>query len=240
MKKYLLPILCMLLFLGCAEKSEIPIPEELAASHQEEHKEYIEEKPTQEQMKQEEEKKHASRVIPDLSKREQIVTVAMSYKGKRDGGDCSGFVNLVNNKNEYVFYSPKELDDHYDNARKSRAMYNLMRKKNHTYSDKLPYIGDLIFFEDTERRKSKGSGNVAENITHVGIVTRADADGTVEFIHHSRGRNKLDYMNLNYPTLTQKDGKTINTYMKRCSSKKGQIVRSDCMNHAFFVAYGSF
>ena len=244
MRQYLFALLFAIVLTGCVQGPETPIIEELSSPsvHQEEEipQESIEEKPTQEQMRLEEEKKYTTRFVPDFYTREQIVQNAMSYKGKRDGGDCSGFVNLVNNKNNYAFYSPKELDKNYDNARKSRAMYNLMRKKNRTYSDELPYIGDLIFFEDTERRKSKGSGNVAENITHVGIVTRVDADGTVEFIHHSRGRNKLDYMNLKYPTLTKKDGKTINTYMKRCSSKKGQIVRTDCLNHAFFVAYGTF
>jgi hypothetical protein len=36
-----------------------------------------------------------------------------------------------------------------------------------------------------------------------------------------------------------KDGKKINTYMKRCPSKNG-AVQPQCMNIAFFVAYGTF
>jgi hypothetical protein len=241
--KYTLSFLVVLLLSGCTQTPELaslPTDEKAVKISEETPKEYIEEKPTKEQMLVLEEKTHATRPIPNLSQREAIVKNAMSYKGKRDGGDCSGFVNLVNSKNNSPFYTAKELNSSYDNARKSRAMYNLMRKKNSAFSDRLPYIGDLMFFEDTERRKSKGSGNVAENITHVGIVTRVDADGTVEFIHHSRGKNILDYMNLNYPTITKKDGKVINTYMKKCPSKKGAVVRTDCLNHAFFVAYGTF
>ena len=244
MKQYILPFLAVLLLSGCIPSPETPVIQEEVEQEQQheiqQHKEYIEEKPTQELMRLEAERKHAARFIPDLSIRDQIVQIALSYKGKRDGGDCSGFVNLINNKNDRIFYSPKELDESYDNARKSRAMYNLMNKKNMTFADKLPFIGDLIFFENTERKRAKKNKNISENITHVGIVTRVDADGTVEFIHHSRGRNILDYMNLNYPMLTEKDGKTINTYMKRCSSNKGKIVRTDCLNHAFFVAYGTF
>ena len=114
-----------------------------------------------------------------------------------------------------------------------------MKKKGNAYDNRLPYIGDLVFFEDTERRKPKGKVNVAENITHVGIVTRVDGDGTVEFIHHSNGKNILDYMNFNFPKQTLKDGKKINTYMKRCPSKNG-AVQTACLNIAFFVGYGTF
>ena len=90
-----------------------------------------------------------------------------------------------------------------------------------------------------ERRKPKGKVNVAENITHVGIVTRVDGDGTVEFIHHSNGKNILDYMNFNFPKQTLKDGKKINTYMKRCPSKNS-AVQTACLNIAFFVGFGTF
>lgn len=192
-----------------------------------------------------------SKVAMEMARRNALIKNALSYLGKRDGGDCSGFVNLINMKNGYPYYLEKELSESFDNARKSRAMYNLMNKKGLAFSGYEPRIGDLVFFENTERKpavKSKTKGKkstktttvqVAENITHVGIVTRVDTDGTVEFIHHSNGKNIVDYMNFHYPMLTYKDGKKINTYMKRCPSKNGAI-QSQCMNIAFFVAYGTF
>lgn len=227
----------MFLFLGCAPKdATIQTPQETLTHEQKvEPKIYIEEKDTKSIYERKTE------IIDGvaLSKREQIVRNAMSYWNKKDGKDCSGFVNLVNFKNGYPFYGEKELSQSFDNARKSRAMYNLMGKKGDTFENKLPRIGDLVFFEDTERRKTKVKNKVAENITHVGIVTRVDADKTVEFIHHSNGKNILDYMNFALPTQTKNGDKVVNTYMKRCKSKKGEV-KTECLNLAFFVAYGTF
>jgi len=181
-----------------------------------------------------------SKVAMESIRRNAIVKSALSYLGKRDGKDCSGFVTLINHKNGHPYFLAQELSESFDNARKSRAMFNLMRKKGETFDEKrLPKLADLVFFENTERRVSKSKNRVAENITHVGIVTRIDTDGTIEFIHHSNGKNIVDYMNFDYPKLTMKDGKKINTYMKRCKSNKGAI-RTDCLNIAFFVAYGTF
>jgi len=181
-----------------------------------------------------------SKVAMQSIRRNAIVKNALSYLGKRDGKDCSGFVTLVNHTSGHPYFLAKELSESFDNARKSRAMFNLMCKKSDTFDEKrLPKLADLVFFENTERRVSKSKNKVIENITHVGIVTRVDEDGTVEFIHHSNGKNIVDYMNFNYPKLTTKDGKKINTYMKRCKSNKG-AVRTDCLNIAFFVAYGTF
>lgn len=230
-------IFTMLLLLGCAPKdATIQLPQDAPIlEHKVEPKIYIEEKDTKIIYERKTE------IIDGiaLSKREQIVRSAMSYLGKRDGKDCSGFVNLVNIKNGHPFYGEKELSQSFDNARKSRAMYNLMGKKGDTFDNKLPRIGDLVFFEDTERRKTKVKNKVAENITHVGIVTRVDADKTVEFIHHSNGKNILDYMNFSLPAQTKNGDKVVNTYMKRCKSKKGEV-KTECLNLAFFVAYGTF
>lgn len=229
--------LTIILLSGCAPKdASVQVPEQgFALEHKNEPKMYIEEKDTK--IINEHKKDIVDGVA--LSKREQIVRSAMSYWNKRDGGDCSGFVNLVNIKNGHPFYGEKELSQSFDNARKSRAMYNLMGKKGDTFEKQLPRIGDLVFFEDTERRKTKAKNKVAENITHVGIVTKVDADKTVEFIHHSNGKNILDYMNFALPTQTKNGEKVVNTYMKRCKSKKGEV-KTECLNLAFFVAYGTF
>ncbi len=253
--------LSALLLCGCAMTQVEVSPANNVAEAKVEPKMYIDNEPTNELLLEKEKESYVLRHAPQRSSREAIVENAMMYLGKRDGGDCSGFVNLINLKTGRPFYNEKELSASFDNARKSRAMFNLMSKKGNAYEARLPNLGDLVFFENTERRatpktkkivKSKTKNgkkeivqkkapvpNVAENITHVGIVTKVEADGTVEFIHHSNGKNILDYMNFNYPMLTHKDGKKINTYMKRCPSKGG-AAQPQCMNIAFFVAYGTF
>ena len=238
--KHLLFLLSLIVLSGCAPQPTpptlIPYEEIKEPEPQYESEVYIEKKvnplPLVENVFD------TSKVAMESIRRNAIVKSALSYLGKRDGKDCSGFVTLINHTNGHPYFLAKELSESFDNARKSRAMFNLMRKKGDTFDEKrVPNLADLVFFENTERRVSKSK--VAENITHVGIVTRIDADGTIEFIHHSNGKNIVDYMNFNYPKLTTKEGKKINTYMKRCKSNKGAI-RTDCLNIAFFVAYGTF
>lgn len=253
MKKWFALSVAALLFTGCVPKTVETPTAAMAENTPNEQKMYLGEKPSNDFFLRQEHDSFDLRPMPELSRREAIVHNALMYLGKRDGGDCSGFVSLINYKTGTPFYQEKELSQSFDNARKSRAMFNLMSKKGQAFETTLPNIGDLVFFENTERKpavKTKGKGkdkvvakqpvvNVAENITHVGIVTKVEKDGTVEFIHHSNGKNILDYMNFNYPMLTNKDGKVINTYMKRCPSQKG-AAQPQCMNIAFFVAYGTF
>ncbi len=249
-----LGVLVALGLVGCAPKQELApqtTQETKSSTASSTPMMYLEDRPTKELAVVEEETRFSLRPLPELTRRELIVQNAMNYLGKRDGGDCSGFVSLINAESGFPFYHNDELSRYYDNARKSRAMFNMMSKQGNAFETSLPNIGDLVFFENTERKpavKTKTKGKkvvktpavqVAENITHVGIVTHVDKDGTVEFIHHSNGKNILDYMNFNYPMLTNKDGKKINTYMKRCPSKNG-AAQPQCMNLAFFVAYGTF
>ena len=163
--KHLFAFALAFFLIGCASP-QLPTPplQEEKPLVLKEPKIFIEEKKSKEQLVSEEEKELAKRPVPSLTQREKIVRSALSYLGKRDGGDCSGYISLVNSKNGYPFYNEKELSASFDNARKSRAMYNLMKKKGNAYDNRLPYIGDLVFFEDTERRKPKGKVNVAENI----------------------------------------------------------------------------
>ncbi|MDD2383645.1 MAG: NlpC/P60 family protein [Sulfurospirillaceae bacterium] len=242
MMKYIFgPMVLLFLLTGCAPTQppivQIPYNETKEPAPDYESEQYIEEKVNPSPLSKT--VFDTSKVAMDMAYRNALIKNALSYLNKRDGGDCSGFVNLINIKNGYPYYLEKELSESFDNARKSRAMFNLMNKKGLSFEGRDPRKGDLVFFENTERRKSKHKVKVAENITHVGIVTKIDQDGTVEFIHHSNGKNIVDYMNFNYPKITNKDGKKINTYMKRCPSKNG-APQPQCMNIAFFVAYGTF
>jgi len=253
MRRWIALSVATLILTGCAQQTVETPTLPIADKTPTEQKMYLGEKPSNDFFLRQEHDSFDLRPMPELSRREAIVQNALMYLGKRDGGDCSGFVSLINYKTGTPFYQERELSQSFDNARKSRAMFNLMSKKGNAYETRLPNLGDLVFFENTERKpavKTKGKGkekvvvkqpavNVAENITHVGIVTKVEQDGTVEFIHHSNGKNILDYMNFNYPMLTNKDGKVINTYMKRCPSQKG-AAQPQCMNIAFFVAYGTF
>jgi hypothetical protein len=168
----------------------------------------------------------------ELPKRKEIVSNALKHKDKRDGGDCSGFVSLVNKESGFPYFETKELNEHFEDARRSLAIYNLLESQKRLHWEK-PLIGDLIFFANTVKKYAKGKS--VDNITHIGIVTKIDADETVHFLHHTRGKNVMGYMNLTKPTLALQEGKMLNSYMEKCSISQSY----ECLAPTYFSAYGT-
>lgn len=167
----------------------------------------------------------------DTPKRKEIVANALAHLGKKDGHDCSGFVALVNKESQFPFFTNEALEEHYEDSRRSLAIYNLLSDQNRTFEAN-PKIGDLIFFANTVKKYSKTKK--ADNITHIGIVTHIDEDNTVHFVHNTRGINKTGYMNLDYPTVPFYKGKQINSYMEKC-----HINSHLCLAPSYFSAYGA-
>lgn len=167
----------------------------------------------------------------DMPKRQDIVKNAMKHLNKKDGGDCSGFVSLVNQESNEPYFQNVELNEHYEDSRRSLAIYNLLETKDRLHQDK-PKIGDLVFFANTVKKYSKSKS--PDNITHIGIVTKVDSDETVHFIHNTRGRNIIGQMNLAQPHTSIFNGKIINSYMEKCSVAQS----NQCLSPAYFSAYG--
>ncbi|AOO65583.1 NlpC/P60 family protein [Sulfurospirillum halorespirans] len=172
-------------------------------------------------------------VKDDTPKRQEIIKTALKYQGKPNGGDCSGFVSLVNKESTQPFFSTAELNDYFEDARRSLAIYNLLEDQKRLYHEK-PKEGDLIFFANTIKKYAKAKKSV-DNITHIGIITKIDPDETVHFIHHTKGKNLISQMNLNYPTVMMNDTKVVNSYMEKCPKDEGH----KCLAPAYFSAYGS-
>lgn len=169
----------------------------------------------------------------DELKRKAIVEKAMSYLNKKDGKDCSGFVALVNHQSGEPFYKEERLGLYFSDSTRSKAMFNLISDEDRTFADKLPREGDLIFFADTTQKSKRKKDSL--NITHVGIVTQIDKDGTVHFIHHIQGKNKLGQINQNIDHTPVYAGKNINSYMKKCDASKS---KKECLSAYFFSSYG--
>lgn len=152
------------------------------------------------------------------------------YLNTRAGGDCSGFVSIVNAKYQNMYFDEKTINRYYDNGgRKSKAIYNFYESKN-LITHKNPKIGDLVFFSNTlgkgvQKNKDK------KNITHVGIVTAVLGDETVKFIHNSGGKIIHSYMNLKQKNVHLKGNQEINSYLVRCSN-------SSCLAANRFAGYG--
>lgn len=138
-----------------------------------------------------------------------------AFDGTRIGGDCSGLITAINAKHNNAIFNPKELDKYFNSGRKSQAMFNLYKDKKQIVFDK-PQVGDLVFFHNTTKQTKKAKKKL---ITHVGIVSNIKNDGTVEFLHNTRGKNTIGVMNLKDPNKHQSGKKKINSYIiSNCSS----------------------
>ena len=150
------------------------------------------------------------------------------YTNARIGGDCSGLITAINKNNNSAIFDPEELNKYYTSGRKSQAMFDLYKDKNKIYFSQ-PQVGDLVFFNNTTRATK---GRSKKLITHVGIVSKVNKDGSVEFLHNTGGKNVVSVMNLSLPNDHQIAGKKVNAYIiSRCKD-------SSCLVSNRFSGYG--
>ena len=165
----------------------------------------------------------------DTEKREKNPNFNLKkYTNTRIGGDCSGLITAINKNNGSAIFDPKELNKYYSSGRKSQAMFDLYKDKNKIYFSQ-PQVGDLVFFNNTTRATK---GRSKKLITHVGIVSKVNKDGSVEFLHNTGGKNVVSVMNLSLPNDHQIAGKKVNAYIiSRCKD-------SSCLVSNRFSGYG--
>ena len=165
----------------------------------------------------------------DTEKREKNPNFNLKkYTNTRIGGDCSGLITAINKNNGSAIFDPKELNKYYSSGRKSQAMFDLYKDKN-KISFSQPQVGDLVFFNNTTKATKGGSKKL---ITHVGIVSKVNEDGSVEFLHNIRGKNVLSVMNLSLPNDHKIAGKQVNDYIiSKCKD-------SSCLVSNRFSGYG--
>ena len=107
-------------------------------------------------------------------------------------------------------------------------MFDLYKDKNKIHFSQ-PQVGDLVFFNNTTRATK---GRSKKLITHVGIVSKVNKDGSVEFLHNTGGKNVVSVMNLSLPNDHQIAGKKVNAYIiSRCKD-------SSCLVSNRFSGYG--
>lgn len=99
-----------------------------------------------------------------------------------------------------------------------------------------PLPGDLVFFRETydrnrDRRRDDG-------VTHVGVVERVEADGTVVFAHRANSGVKESRLNLRFPSVAKaSDGRVLNDYIRRASGKqRGRLTGEQFAGYASLEA----
>ena len=159
-----------------------------------------------------------------VAKRAQSMLKAPRFRvGKtRYRRDCSGFVLAV-------FASEKIPIENLlgTNRRRSSVaeLYGLAKSMGLVHRNKVPAIGDLVFFDNTYDRNRDGRPN--DQLTHVGIVERVDPDGTVTFVHRVR-RGVLRYKLNRFKPHMRRDPETrkvLNHYLK--IGRSGKSAKAD-------------
>jgi hypothetical protein len=144
--------------------------------------------------------------------------------------DCSGFVLAV--------YAGEKIPVAKilgaDRGRTSVAdLYRLADWQGLVHRQKVPAIGDLVFFSNTYDRNRDGQPN--DPLTHVGIVERVDPDGTITFVHRVR-RGVLRYKLNRFKPHERRDpqsGKVLNHYLKYGRRKRAGKRLTGELFHAF-------
>ena len=166
-----------------------------------------------------------SKIVGFDVKEKALLDLMQKYIGKKDGGDCSGFVTLINRQFSLNLFDENELDKFYTaRGLKSEAMFRLYESKN-LISFENPEVGDLIFFNNTT--KNTKNNKKAKIITHVGIVSSVEKDGTVGFTHNTRGKNAVHFMNLNEKDTHKNGKKELNSFVATCKDKSASCLASN-------------
>ncbi len=125
--------------------------------------------------------------------------------------DCVGTVSAI-------FYAADiDLQKMYlpfSGATGVKRLFQLMEANTTLNSSRLPAVGDLIFWDDTYDHNNDGIfGN--DPLTHVGVVTKVEDDGTVHYVHqHILYGVIVERMNLYKPgERYDSSGKEINSPM---------------------------
>ena len=138
--------------------------------------------------------------------------------------DCSGFVEAAHAKaGEPVRGSTKDL-------------YALAERTGTLHKKKRPYVGDVVFWDDTYDRN--GNGRRDDDLTHIGIVEGVARDGRVTIIHLGGTGVRRITMDLRHKRVhTDEGGVLRNDYLR--VRREDDPWRTKYLAGELWVAYAS-
>jgi hypothetical protein len=158
-----------------------------------------------------------------------------TVRGQRYAADCSGFVAAVY---EAAGLPLRRLMSRAAPAERSgvAAAYQAARAYGTVFGGggEWPQPGDLVFFRDTYDRNRDGTYQA--RFTHMGIVERVDADGTVSFLHRGARAVSRGVLSRERPAEARdEDGRTLNTILREA---RPRAAVASALAGQLFMAYG--
>jgi hypothetical protein len=160
-------------------------------------------------------------------------TRAVVSGDQRIGQDCAGVVRAVYLAHGIDLYAG--VDDG-PSVNGVRRIHQHVARYGRLHPGPTPLPGDLVFFDDTWDFNGDGLAN--DPLTHIGLVERIEADGTVLFISRVTRAVERYRMNLAHPHQHRAaDGRILNDYLRR----KRPADRSDVrhLTGELFAGFGT-
>ncbi|SEM12880.1 CHAP domain-containing protein [Stigmatella aurantiaca] len=184
-------------------------------------------------------KKKAAPASPRVSAsaRETVLATARSLvgqskvtvKGRPYPADCTGLVEAAYSSAGISFRGNSKPGDNG-----VTAIYRYAQAQGRVYTRGTPTPGDIVFFRETYDQNRDGRRN--DGLTHVGVVDKVAADGTVTVIHRVQ-RGVVRYrMNLARPNAAKdaRSGQVLNDTLRAPSSG-----RPFALTGQLFAAYAT-
>jgi hypothetical protein len=115
-------------------------------------------------------------------------------RGRRFNNDCTGLVLAI------YWYAGIDLAKDFKRFTGGgvERIYRTLERDNLLYSTARPLAGDIIFWDNTYDHNEDARWN--DPLSHVGMVTAVDPDGTISYIHYHITKGILiEHMNLENP-----------------------------------------
>lgn len=175
-------------------------------------------------------------------RRERIAAFAASLvgarrivaNGRRYAANCSDFVRAVYSIEGVDLYKWPRRPRGFSGV---RGMYGLSRMTHGLHFRKRPQVGDLVFFHHTyDFNRNK---QIDDFLSHVGVVEKVDADGTVHYIDRSSGRIKRNRMHVGRPHLWRDPvtHKVLNSYLR--SRRRADPPGTRYLSGDLFAGFGT-
>lgn len=175
-----------------------------------------------------------SREAAAAARLDRVLTTAVQLEGRSqivvDGqahrADCSGFVGACYSAIDHTLGDPA-----MGGSSGTENIFLTLQSRGGILGPRMtPQPGDLVFFHDTYDRNRNGRRD--DRLTHIGLVDRVDADGTVWFFHFASRRVKHEPLNLDHPSehAHPDTGVPINAWLRQ---GRGKV-----MTGQLFFAFG--
>jgi len=140
-----------------------------------------------------------------------VGTKTIKSNGRRIAYDCAGVTRAVFLAHGIDLYEGDPGDSDTNGV---QIIHAHIQQQGTFHRGPVAHPGDLVFFNDTW--DYNGDGKVNDPLTHVGIVERQEANGTIIFISRVADTIERYHMNLNLPHAHKTaDGRILNDYLRR-------------------------